>query len=107
MLDDLRRSKEEHHFRQRDRELIEKLRVKADEERRERERRHQKELHWMKCPKCGHDLHEIEMGPVRVDKCSQCGGLYFDAGELDILLTLEHGDSLFTRLFRRRRKAER
>ncbi len=49
-----------------------------------------KDLHWMKCPKCGMDLGEIELHGVRVDQCSYCGGIYFDAGEIDQLL--RHND---------------
>jgi len=107
MLDEHSRLKEDHHFRERDRELIAKLRAKADEERRQRERAHRKQLHWMKCPKCGHDLKEVEKGPLFVDLCSECGGLYLDAGELEILLTLERDTSLLGRLFGRKSGAER
>lgn len=42
-----------------------------------------KQLHWMKCPKCGMDLKEIELHGVKVDQCSFCGGIFLDAGELD------------------------
>lgn len=107
MLDEHSRLKEEHHFHKRDRELIAKLRAKADEERRQRERTHRQQLHWMKCPKCGHDMREVERGPLFVDQCSECGGLYFDAGELEILLASERDDSLLSRLFRRKSGAER
>jgi hypothetical protein len=96
-----RRKHEDKHFYERDQELIEKLRAKAEAERRERERKHRRESHWMKCPKCGSDLEEIPMGPVKVDKCKECAGVYFDAGELDILLAAEKGDSLLNRLFKR------
>jgi len=96
-----RRKHEDKHFYERDQELIEKLRAKAEAERRERERKHRRESHWMKCPKCGSDLKETAMGPVKVDKCTECAGVYFDAGELDILLAAEKGDSLLNRLFKR------
>ncbi len=96
-----RRKLEDKHFYERDRALIEKLRAKAEKERRELERKHRKEAHWMKCPKCGHDLEEISLGPVLVDRCKECGGVYFDAGELEILLAGERRDSLLRRLFGR------
>ena len=47
------------------------------------EREKLKQLHFMKCPKCGMDLKEIELHGVKVDQCSNCGGIFFDAGELD------------------------
>ena len=50
-----------------------------------------KQLHWMKCPKCGMDLKEIEFHGVKVDQCSHCGGIFFDAGELDQLSDRDHG----------------
>lgn len=43
----------------------------------------QKELHWMKCPNCGSNLKEIELGArILVDECAICKGIYLDAGEL-------------------------
>ncbi len=105
MSDDVRRLKEEEHFHKKDKELIANLRKKADAERREHERQHRRALHWMKCPKCGHDMKEVEMGPVRVDKCVECGGVYFDAGEVDILLAVEADQSLLGRLLGRKRRA--
>ncbi len=41
---------------------------------------------WMKCPKCGNDMTEIELAKIKVDKCAQCQGIYLDGGELQILL---------------------
>jgi len=41
---------------------------------------------WMKCPKCGDHMEEIELMRIKVDKCVQCQGIYFDNGELQILL---------------------
>ena len=48
-----------------------------------------KAAHWMKCPKCGMDLKEIELHGVTVDQCANCGGVFLDKGELD---RLEHHD---------------
>lgn len=42
-----------------------------------------KQLHWMKCPKCGMDLKEIEIHGVKVDQCANCGGVFLDAGEME------------------------
>ena len=42
-----------------------------------------KQLHWMKCPKCGMDLKEIELHGVKVDQCASCGGIFLDAGEME------------------------
>jgi len=39
----------------------------------------------MKCPKCGGQLHEVTFRGVSIDRCSFCGGVWLDAGELEKL----------------------
>jgi hypothetical protein len=39
-------------------------------------------LHFMKCPKCGMDLHTVKFGRLDVDTCFSCHGVFLDAGEL-------------------------
>jgi hypothetical protein len=63
------------------RKLAEERQAELLAEDRERER----ELHFMKCPKCGMQLEEIAFGDVRVDKCFSCEGLWLDKGELDLI----------------------
>ena len=101
MPEETRKKEEDKHFWDRDRELIEKLRAKAEAERREQEKKHRKETHWMKCPKCGHDMQETSHGPLMVDRCTECGGIYLDAGELELLMTAEKDTGLLRRLFGR------
>ena len=55
------------------------------------ERERQRELHFMRCPKCGMQLEEITFGDVRVDKCFHCEGMWLDKGELEMLHTKEAG----------------
>ena len=50
------------------------------------EREAQKQLHWMRCCKCGAEMDEIVFRGVRVDKCLRCGGVYLDDGELEQLV---------------------
>lgn len=56
-----------------------------------------KKQHWMKCPKCGNDLAEIELHGVKVDQCASCGGVFLDAGELDQLE--KHDAGVLNRVF--------
>jgi hypothetical protein len=49
------------------------------------ERTRLKELHWMRCAKCGAELQEVEYRAVKIDKCFSCGGVYLDDGELEQL----------------------
>ncbi|HEX9985991.1 MAG TPA: zf-TFIIB domain-containing protein [Thermoanaerobaculia bacterium] len=59
-----------------------------------------KELHFMKCPKCGMDLATIELHGVKVDQCGNCGGVFFDSGEVDQLLEADRKDQgVFGRVF--------
>jgi hypothetical protein len=75
---------------------------KLEEERQkqlaETERQKAKDLHWMKCPKCGMNLVEIDYRSLKIDKCSSCQGVWLDAGELEQVAKLEKGalDKLFS-----------
>lgn len=48
----------------------------------EEEKRRLKELHFMRCPKCGMQLQEELLGGVAVDICPGCRGIWLDDGEL-------------------------
>lgn len=97
------RSPEEEFFYKMNKELIEKNRSRLDEERKVTESSQRKLQHWMRCPKCGDQMAEVEMASIRVDKCGGCKGIYFDSGELEMLLksTKPEGffDSLKKKLF--------
>jgi len=43
----------------------------------------------MHCPKCGMKLVEIDYKEIKVDKCSECEGIWLDAGELEAVSHLE------------------
>lgn len=51
----------------------------------------EREIHFMKCPKCGMQLEEIAVGDVRVDKCFSCEGIWLDQGELEVIRQKEGG----------------
>jgi ribosomal protein L37AE/L43A len=72
------------------------LRRKQVEERRRevmetQEKIELKELHYLRCPKCGMQLIEIDYKGVAVDKCSSCDGVWLDAGELETISGMEKG----------------
>ena len=62
------------------------------------EKKKLKELHHMRCPKYGMELIEIDYKEIKVDKCSECEGIWLDAGELEAVAKLEKGglDKLFS-----------
>ena len=61
------------------------------------EKKRLKELHFMRCPKCGMELIEIDYKGIDVDNCSSCEGIWLDAGELEAISKLEKSklDKLF------------
>lgn len=98
-MDDAGRKREDEWFHKNERELIAAARVareKREKERAARERAEElkrlRELHFMKCPKCGHDMTEERLEGVSVDRCSFCEGLYLDAGELEQVVLKKEDD---------------
>ena len=53
------------------------------------EMKRHKELSYMKCPKCGMSLNEIEYKEGKIDKCTACDGVWLAAGDLETLLLNE------------------
>ncbi|MGE5190317.1 MAG: zf-TFIIB domain-containing protein [Gemmatimonadota bacterium] len=68
-------------------------RKKAEQEKQQRlaaeERKRLRDLHSMKCPKCGMELIEVDYRQIKIDKCSSCDGVWLDAGELEAVQSLE------------------
>jgi len=89
---------EEEYFAKVNAELIRERRALLDAARSKIAR----QAHYMKCPKCGGDLKEFEHHQVKVDQCSDCNGVWLDAGEIEML---EHaqksGLKFFSSMFRR------
>lgn len=83
--------KEEEYFARLEFEKRKKLEAERHNKLAAEERRRLKELHYMRCPKCGMELIEIDYKNIRVDKCSECEGVWLDAGELEIVASLEKG----------------
>ena len=76
---------EEEYFLKLDQEKINKLRTDLDLKREEEAKQKRKEATWMKCPKCGADLKEVNYQNVMIDTCSDCKGIWLDHGELELL----------------------
>lgn len=72
---------EEEYFAKLNAELIKERRAALDVARAQTERK----AHYMKCPKCGADLQEVEHHHVKVDRCTECQGVWLDAGEIELL----------------------
>ena len=77
--------REEEYFLKMDLEKCKKIRKELDQTRADELQQKQKEVHWMKCPKCGSDLEEINYHRVMIDRCNACKGIWLDSGELELL----------------------
>ena len=84
---------EAEYFVKRDAELRERQRELVLAEARERER----QSHYMKCPKDGYDLTSSEYHGVQIETCPHCGGMWLDAGEIDVVAHEDH-PNLLTRV---------
>ncbi len=87
------RRNEDEYFAQQDAELLRKQREKNEAAALEAERK----THYMKCPKDGHDLDSSEFHGVQIETCPHCGGMWLDAGELQVLAK-EQRQALMTRV---------
>jgi Zn-finger nucleic acid-binding protein len=78
-------STEDEYFAQEEALKKRKLALKLKEETDAAERKRLKDLHWMRCPKCGMGLQEMKFRAVDADVCFACGGLFLDKGEIEQL----------------------
>ena len=83
MVDEKPSRNEDEYFAREDADLMKRRRAEAEAKARSAAR----QQHFMKCPKCGADLREKEMYGVKVDVCPECSGVWFDAGEIDLMQT--------------------
>jgi Zn-finger nucleic acid-binding protein len=85
---------EDAYFHRKDEELLARRRAQLDAQRRANA------VGEIKCPRCGSEMDEILLEHVKIDRCSGCGGVFLDNGELEMLT---HGKSggFFNRLFGR------
>lgn len=89
--------KEEEYFAKLHYEKLKKIEEEKHKHLAKAEKEHLKKLHYMRCPKCGMELIEIDYKNIKIDKCSECEGIWLDAGELDAISKIEKSglDKLF------------
>ena len=81
--------KEEEYFAKMEFEKKKKIEEEKHKRLAEEEKKRLKQLHYMQCPKCGMELIEIDYKGIRIDECSECEGIWLDAGELETVAKLE------------------
>jgi hypothetical protein len=81
--------KEEEFFARAELERLKKSEEEKQKNIQQQERERLKNLHYMRCPKCGMELIEIDYKGITIDRCSECDGVWLDAGELETISKLE------------------
>ncbi len=81
-----RKKKEDEYFARIEHETRQKKSREQRKSMQQEEKERLKALHWMRCPKCGMEMLEIDFEGIEVDKCSSCQGLFFDHGEVSQLI---------------------
>ncbi len=76
-------SSEDEYFVREDAEKKRKLALQAKREHQAAELKRLKDLHWMRCPKCGLEMHELKLRGVDVDVCFSCNGVFLDQRDLE------------------------
>jgi uncharacterized protein len=75
--------REEEYFARQEFEQKKKIEEEKHKRLAEEEKKKRKALHFMMCPKCGMELIEIDYKEIKIDKCSECDGVWLDAGEME------------------------
>jgi Zn-finger nucleic acid-binding protein len=76
---------EDEYFVREDAEKKRKLALQAKKDKEAAELKALRDQHWMHCPKCGLQMHEMRLRGVDVDVCFSCNGIFLDQGELEKL----------------------
>jgi len=76
---------EDEYFAREDAEKKRRLALSVKQETAASERERLRDLHFMRCPKCGMPLQEVAFRGVNADLCFSCGGLFLDRGEIDLI----------------------
>jgi len=88
-------SKEDEYFLKQEMERQREAELRRAERETAEEKQRLKDLHYMRCPKCGHELLEEAHQGVLIDRCAVCHGLWLDAGELDQLVAQGRKEGFF------------
>ena len=81
---------EDEYFAKRDAEWIRERRAELDRQ----EEAAANAAKALKCPRCGNELTEREFHNVKLDACDKCKGVWFDAGEVEMVMLLKRADQL-------------
>ena len=91
VLEERGKALENKYFREKEKELIEKMKAKLTES-------ETKDLE-LQCPKCDGTLLETVYEHITIDVCSKCSGMWLDAGELAQVVDKNEGSGWLSRVF--------
>jgi hypothetical protein len=83
------RDLEAEYFSHENAEYKHKLDVEKERQEKISQEQELKKLHFMKCPKCGHDLFTKRLSYIDVDQCSSCGILVLAPEDIDKFIAEE------------------
>lgn len=92
-------SNEDEYFKREDAEKLHRIAQEKLKGTGEDEAKRLKDLHFMKCAKCGFDLHTITWRDVEIERCFHCGATVLDEGELEKLAGKEEQGSFMRSFF--------
>jgi|GEM_PF-429740 len=78
--------------------------AKEQQEKTDAEKQQLKEAHWMHCPKCGQKLAAELCGPLEIDVCPSCKGVWLDMGELGSIVESSDQGGFFQKCLQIMRK---
>lgn len=81
--------REEEYFARMEFERLKKIEEEKHKKLAQEQKKQLRDLHYMRCPKCGMELVEIDYRGITIDRCSECDGVWLDAGELNSVSKLE------------------
>ena len=93
IFNDRRKANEDEYIRRRDREALDRLREQMAAEAAAAGKGAARQ-----CPLGHGTLAEVRHDEVVIDRCETCGGVWLDAGELELLIKSSGGGGWFSRL---------
>lgn len=84
---------EEEYFHKQDQEAKARLKAKLDEQQAEAARAARRELHHLKCGKCGADMKTFAFRGIDIEECTECKAVLLDPGELQALAGADRTDA--------------
>lgn len=76
---------EDEYFAKLDREKMDKLKAKLEQERTVASRDEERRIHFHRCGKCGAQMETKSFRGVEIEICPACGAVLLDPGELEQL----------------------